>query len=58
VVHLCKSEIQDLVQLGSRIYSMIYKSKLTETIMICFEPKHMRVSWVEDSWDVNIKCIC
>jgi pyruvate formate-lyase activating enzyme-like uncharacterized protein len=58
VVHLCKKEILDMVQLGSRICNMTYKSKFTDTGVICLEPTHMRISWMEDSGEVNIKRIC
>ena len=57
VVHICKREILELLQLGSRICNMTYTSKLTQTRMMCFEQKHMRVSWLEDSGDINIKRI-
>ena len=58
VVDLCKKEILDMIQLGSRMCNMTYKSKFTATRVTCLEPKHMRISWMEDSGEVNIKRIC
>ena len=57
VGYLCKKEIQEMLKLGSSICNMTYKSKFNQAQMICLEPKHMRLSWLEDSGDSNIKRI-
>jgi hypothetical protein len=57
VGYLCKKEIQEMLKLGSSICNMTYNSKFNQTRMICLEPKHMRLSWLEDSGDSNIKRI-
>ncbi len=53
VVDLCKKEILDMIQLDSRMCNMTYKSKFTATRVTCLEPKHMRISWMEDSGEVK-----
>ena len=57
VVLICKKEIQDMLMLGCNISHMTYQSKLTHSRMNCFETKHMRLSWLEDCGEMNIKRI-